>query len=128
MPPTVNMSEQPITDSNPPELPFRIPKFKPQVPEELMDMWHDMKPVERSIVSEQSIQKQQNDWIMERLAEGHGKMKYLEQKITSFDKLRTVLSSKWSLIASFASLLLFPAILLWLGALISKWLEHKGHP
>lgn len=102
-----------------------IPKFEPVIPDELMDQWYQLTPVQRVLLKKQSIQEQQNEWIMGRMTEGEKRFAKIESEVATLIKLKEILTAKWSVIAFLACALLGPVALAWLGVLFHKWLS-KG--
>ncbi len=105
---------------------FRVPKFPPSFPKEVLDVWHTLSPVEKYTLEQQSIRSQQMDWVLQKLSEGNEKMQYYDAKITAFDKLLTVFTAKKSVVALVVGSLVIPGFLLWLGTMIQKWLASGG--
>lgn len=102
---------------------FSVPKFLPSFPKSVMDVWHELGAVDQYTLEQASIRSQQMDWVLQKLAEGNLKMQYYDRKIATFDKLLTIFTAKKSLVALVVGSLVVPGLLLWLGAMISKWLS-----
>jgi len=101
----------------------KIPKFEPQIPEELMAEWHTLTAVQRCVLKEQSLQRQQTAWVIQRLAEGDVAINQLKQDVDAIKKLRDILTAKWSVIAFIILSIVFPII----GLLVSSWFSKAFH-
>jgi len=97
-----------------------VPTFKPAIPDELMLQWHTLTPVEQCLLKQQSIQEQQNTWIINRLIAGEKRFGMIDAQLLALKRLKELLTAKWSVIAFIATAILAPVILLLLGAWLSK--------
>lgn len=101
----------------------KIPVFEPQIPDELMAEWHNLTPVQRCLLKEQSLQRQQMAWVITRLAEGDVAIGQLKQDVDAIKRLRDILTAKWSVIAFIVLSIVFPII----GLLASSWFSKAFH-
>ncbi|MGN6642890.1 MAG: hypothetical protein ACTHKU_07810 [Verrucomicrobiota bacterium] len=104
-----------------------VPKFLPDVPGPMRDK---SSAHEIYIYEQLSIQRQQNEWMMNRLVQGETRFREIESKqwkmsetIKSLEQFKTILTSKWSVLAFIASVIIGPLGMLIAGAAISKWMQ-----
>lgn len=100
---------------------LEVPKFKPAIPDELMAQWHTLTPVEQCLLKQQSIQEQQNHWMMKRLIAGDRRFSSIDEDLVALKRLKEILTAKWSVVAFLVTAVMGPIILLLLGA----WLSQK---
>ena len=92
------------------------PEFQSDVPPYLLK---GLPPAEVWQLEQQSIAKQQNEWLITMAVQADDRQGVMEKKMMALETLRVVLSSKWSLIGSLTALLLVPIGLIWAAA----WVE-----
>ncbi|MDB6017672.1 MAG: hypothetical protein JWR19_2161 [Pedosphaera sp.] len=112
----------------------RLPKFESDVDELFL---RGATPHEQYALRQQSIQRQQNEWMMRRLIEGDARfdradeareeMKLQIEKISArvepFEKLKERLSGKWSVVSFLCGVIVIPVALSLVGALFVRLIE-----
>ena len=117
------------------------PQFTPDVPEPLLTSLPNTPEgrAQRWMFEQQSIQRQQNDAIMERLERGDVKfqqwesaqtalaqrVRASEERIDGYDALKQRLTGKWTVLAAICSCFLGPVALAWVGAWFYHFWENK---
>ncbi len=99
------------------------PKFEPKIPDELMEQWHTLDPVTKILLREQSILRQQTEWIMARCTISCPAVTFmpaLQRDVEQIKKFRDVLTAKWSVVAFCFMSFIVPTITLLIGKHLSK--------
>jgi hypothetical protein len=108
------------------------PEFKPDVPEPLL---HGATQRDRWMYEQQSIQRQQNDWIIDRMAVGErrfeeerqarveimSKQDEMDKRLKVIELLKDRLSAKWAVLAFVAASIVGPIAM----AIFGAWLAPK---
>lgn len=94
------------------------PTFRSNVPPYLLE---HLKPAEKWQCEQQSIARQQNDWLINVTLDVDTRLLVSEKELGKLRKLRWLLSGKWSLVTAVATSLLIPGAL----TVFLVWLERR---
>lgn len=104
----------------------KLPQFEPQHCSEVVEIWNELSPAEKLLFNEQSIARQQNEFIMEALISGSARFKKHEAELEGLkgavkvlNDLKLVVTSKWSVIV-FLGITLSPVLLIILSIWFNK--------
>jgi hypothetical protein len=105
------------------------PVFKPQIPKHLLS---DLSEKDRWMYGEITIQRQQNEWIIEQLQSGDDRFQAIENrqdktesKVQTLEKFKSTLTAKWTVATAIFLSLIFPIVIAFLGAAFMWWFEKR---
>ena len=113
---------------------MEMPQFKPDVPRPLLITASE---ADRWMYEQQSIQRQQNNFIIEQLQQGQDRFAHMDKQRTQIeldvkavqDALRPItefkarLTAKWTVVVFLLSAILGPVALAVFGAACTRWFE-----
>jgi hypothetical protein len=108
------------------------PKFKPQVPQPLLE---NASQHERWVYERLDVAHQQNEWIIEQLNKGQRRFDdaddarelmrkeivQMSSRLSKLEKFKDLISAKWAVVAAILS----PIALVIVGTLVTHWIEKR---